>query len=95
MLTTEQMEKLSYIRLRTYFYSIRGKCSYIEHYYGRRCCEICHEYIGNDWENDVRQWMIPYEEHIKLIKPILYRKRLEYERVKSKSGSCPGSYAKA
>lgn len=48
-----------------------AKISSIYHYAGPRCCEICHEYIGDSWENDVGKPMAPFKEYKLLIKSIL------------------------
>lgn len=52
-LTDEQLNALSTEKLFHHFKMARASESFIYTYYGRRCCEICHEYIGNDWENEV------------------------------------------
>jgi hypothetical protein len=38
---------------------------------GRRCCNLCWEYIGDDWENDVGKHLSAYQEYLKTIKEIL------------------------
>jgi len=41
------------------------------HNAGDRCCEICHEYLGDDFENDVLKPAKPYKEYVSLLKDIL------------------------
>ena len=38
---------------------------------GPRCCEMCHEYIGDDWEKEVGQFLRPWTQYKNLIKRIL------------------------
>lgn len=54
-----------------HYRAVRAFASYILHYYGRRCCEVCREYIGNDWEKDVGTFLTPVEEYQKLVLCIL------------------------
>lgn len=74
------LRKLSTVRLLSVFNSARAVTSCIYHYAGRRCCELCHEYIGDDYEKDVVIPARPYAEYEKLIKSILS----ERENVKKK-----------
>lgn len=91
-LTDEQLNKLSTQRLFTLFKSVRAIISCIFNYAGRRCCEICHEYIGDDWENDVVKEAEPYEKYQDRIKAILDKRpdqfthRIEKKKRKMKKG---------
>lgn len=70
ILTQEQLEKLSTKRLLSVLRMATAWKSSILYYYGRRCCELCHEYIGDDWERDVGRFYEPvkrYHEQIKVI----------------------------
>jgi hypothetical protein len=42
--------------------------------YGRRCCTMCNEYIGDDWEGDVGIHLAAYREYLKTIKRVLETK---------------------
>ena len=59
--TPEVLKKMNKKRLVSYLDRVRAERSRIFHYYGPRCCEICNEYIGSDWENDVGKHLIPYD----------------------------------
>ena len=45
--------------------------SSIHYHKGNRCCDICHEYIGDNWENDVEKYKKPYIKYKATIKSIL------------------------
>jgi len=70
-LTAEQLNKLSTPRLLNVLKSARAVHSAIGHYRGPRCCELCHEYIGSDWENDVEVPRRPVKEYMDKIKAVL------------------------
>ena len=70
-LSKEELESLSPKRLLTHLKFVNIKLSTIYNYYGHRCCEICHEYVGGDWERDVGQYAKPVEEYKKLVKSVL------------------------
>ena len=55
VLTKEQAMKLTWPRLKNLMSSVRAHISGIRTYAGRRCCEVCHEFIGTDeeWEREV------------------------------------------
>lgn len=42
---------------------------------GRRCCELCCEYIGDDWENDVEKVAAPFTSYKKLVISVLEGKQ--------------------
>jgi len=67
----EELESLGTKRLLTHLKFVNIELSIIYNNYGHRCCEICHEYIGNDWEKDVGQYARPVEEYRKLVKSVL------------------------
>lgn len=71
MLTDEQLQKLATNRLLAVFQMVRATISCIYTHYGHRCCEICNEYIGDNWEEDVHQHAVPLEEYQNRIKAIL------------------------
>lgn len=70
-LSKTQLEALTTRRLLKLYGVIRAKVSGILYYSGPRCCEICHEYIGDDWQKDVGDVAAPWEEYKALIKDIL------------------------
>lgn len=73
ILPLETLEKLSSQRLLKVLDSARAAERCILHTYGPRCCELCHEYIGDDWENDVLKYSRPLTKYKELIKSILQR----------------------
>lgn len=78
----EELQKMNDKQLYYHFRETRAKVSYIFNYYGRRCCELCHEYIGDDWENDVAQYLRPADEYFKKVKSIMSAR--EYDASKDK-----------
>lgn len=70
-LTDERLQKLNTPRLLNVLRSARARHSSIRNHAGPRCCELCHEYIGDDWENDVEKPAKPYKEYVEQIKAIL------------------------
>lgn len=71
VLTDEALGKMATHRLIGLLRLVGAKISHIENYYGRRCCEICCEYIGNNWEEDVGQYVRPLREYRLRIKQVL------------------------
>ena len=67
----DQLRKLSTQRLLYVLRTVTARISFIDNYYGPRCCEICHEYLGNNWEEDVAQHSRLYVERHTEIKAIL------------------------
>jgi hypothetical protein len=70
-LSKSELESLSTKRLLTHLKFVNIKLSSIYNYCGARCCEICREYVGSDWEKDVGQHAKPVEEYKKLVKSVL------------------------
>jgi hypothetical protein len=74
-ITLPNLSKLNLQRL----YNLKNKqlaaVKYISENYGARCCEICNEYIGGDWENDVERHKLPYLSAVKLISAEIYRQK--------------------
>ena len=60
--------------LRGILKSLRAQSSNIKNNWGDRCCEICNEYIGDDWENDVAKHARPFDDRIRIVKKILNEK---------------------
>ena len=71
MLSTTQLSKMTTARLFSYMDRIRSIRSSISCNYGPRCCDICHEYIGEDWENDVSIHLKPFDLHLFEIRTVL------------------------
>lgn len=57
-LTDQELNALPHKQLYFLFQKARAQASLILNHAGRRCCEICCEYVGQDWEKDVGE---PYE----------------------------------
>lgn len=70
-LTDAELNKLSTHRLINILRIVQKHYSNIAHHYGRRCCEMCHEYVGDDWEKDVGQYLKPSKEYMNRIKAVL------------------------
>jgi len=68
------LEKLPTKRLLGVLKKVRAKISSIEHYYGHRCCEICHEYVEDNWEEDVQVFADLYESYLKKVKNLLAKR---------------------
>tara|TARA_B100000941_G_C28455108_1_gene527375 strand:- start:49 stop:402 length:354 start_codon:yes stop_codon:yes gene_type:complete len=68
--TVGEMQALKTKDLYWYFKSVRMTCSYIEHYEGDRCCEMCHEFLGTpeEWRNEIVPRLNLYESHLRQIK---------------------------
>jgi len=67
----QEPEKLPTKRLISVLHKARAHRSSIANYHGPRCCEFCHEYIGDDWENDVGKFLVIYDSYIEKLKTIL------------------------
>jgi hypothetical protein len=50
---------------------IRGKRSTHANYAGHRCCEICHEYIGDDWATEIQPRLDELDLYLTRIKKVL------------------------
>lgn len=70
-LNQEELQPLATNRLLALLRKVRAQHSAIAHYAGPRCCEICHEYIGDDWEKDVAPLLAPYKKYVDDIKAVL------------------------
>jgi hypothetical protein len=70
-LPVEKLNELNTQRLLQVFNKARAYHSNICNYWGDRCCEICHEYIGCDWENDVGKYARVLQNYKTEIKKIL------------------------
>ena len=81
ILSKKQLESLNTKRLLMVLKSARAVESGILYHHGPRCCEICHEYIGDDYENDVLRVARPITEYKNLIKEVLSKR----EHCKSKN----------
>jgi hypothetical protein len=70
MLSVKELEKLNTKRLLNVLKIARALESNVLNHVGARCCEICNEYIGGDWENDVKkpaEQLTNYKHRIKTI----------------------------
>lgn len=93
-LSKGRLQKLPTQRLIALLNSVRAIEFNILYYAGRRCCEICHEYTGSNWEKDVLEPSKPYKAYFDLIKLVLSEREhlpkqrqptLHVRRVKCKS----------
>lgn len=67
----QEPEKLPTKRLLAVLNKARAIKTSIRRSYGPRCCEMCCEYIGDDWENDVGKFLKIYDSYIEKLKTIL------------------------
>lgn len=69
-LSDQQLRKLSLQRLRSLLSTVRAEESSIYSYCGPRCCEECHEFIGDDeeWKKEVKIPAAPFAEYKERIK---------------------------
>ena len=70
VLTREQAMKLTLSRLKALMSSVRAVISNIALTSGPRCCTICNEYIGPDWERDVGVLLRPHEAYFDMLKDV-------------------------
>lgn len=64
--TDEELKQMPTHRLYQLFKRFRAIANPVN--WGRRCCEICHEYIGDDYEKDVIIPSRPYAEYADRLK---------------------------
>lgn len=72
--TDEELDQMSHGRLYRHFTAARTEASRVMNYYGIRCCEICKEYVGYDWERDVGQHLRIAEDYRDRVKAALQRR---------------------
>lgn len=70
VLTEEQLRKLPFHNLKRLMNKVRAYRSYIANYFGPRCCNHCHEYIGPDWERDVESYLTIHENYLELLRKV-------------------------
>ena len=70
LLTEEQLLKLPIHNLLRLMKKVRAYRSYIVHYFGHRCCNHCHQYVGSDWDEDVGKYLIVHDDYLRLIKKV-------------------------
>lgn len=88
ILTKEQLLATPTKRLLAILKVARAIRSDIANHAGYRCCEICHEYVGEDWEKDVGIPLKPWKDYCNLIKEILKdRPHVERKRMGTASRS--------
>lgn len=71
ILSFDQLKKMPTHRLLGHLKSVNAVISSIHNYAGPRCCEICHDYIGDDWENDVKIPVRKYVDYKTVVKSVL------------------------
>lgn len=96
--TNEQLKAMPHESLWYLFRLVRSQLSRIYHYAGRRCCEECHDYIGDDWENDVGKPAMPVKAYFERVKAELqsrpymsFTKKAKSERSKARKGDLRGN----
>ncbi|RDJ35393.1 MAG: hypothetical protein DWQ19_11295 [Crenarchaeota archaeon] len=71
IMSVEQLQKMATNRLYVIFRMVTAHLDNIYSHYGWRCCEMCLEYVGDNWEEDVGQYARPVKEYRDRIKTIL------------------------
>lgn len=66
-----ELEKLHTKKLLDILSGIRAEKSIRRRNIGRRCCEYCNDYIGPDWNVEVKPHLVVCTEYIDRIKAIL------------------------
>lgn len=85
-LTDEQLQAMPTDKLFHHFKMARAAESFILNWAGRRCCEICMEYIGNDWENEVAKPARVFSIYMKRVKAILDKRPDQFSHRKLNKG---------
>jgi hypothetical protein len=70
VLTEEQLKKLPFHNLKRLINKVRACRSYIANYYGPRCCNHCHEYVGPSWEDDVDPYLQVHDQYLELLRKV-------------------------
>jgi len=73
ILTNDQLQKLPFHNLIRLFRKVTAVKSKISRSLGQRCCNICNEYVGSDWESDVGIHLKEHDEYLSRIKVVLQR----------------------
>jgi hypothetical protein len=50
---------------------VRVYRSSFTNYAGPRCCEVCHEYVGSNWDVEIQPTLDEYDAYINIIKHVL------------------------
>lgn len=58
-------------QLMNHLNDVRAYKSAFANYAGSRCCELCHEYIGPDWNTEIKPTLDEYDVYLKRIKDVL------------------------
>lgn len=71
MLSLDLLNKMPTRRLLKHLKSVTAVISSIHNYAGPRCCEVCHDYVGFDWENDVKIPVRKFVDYKTVVKSVL------------------------
>lgn len=71
MLSLEVLNKMPTRRLLGHLKSVTAIISCIFNYAGPRCCEVCHDYVGFEWENDVKIPVRKFVDYKTVVKSVL------------------------
>jgi len=74
LLSLEALNKMPTHRLLKHLKSVTAVISSIYNYAGPRCCEVCHDYIGSDIENDVKIPSRKYVDYKTVVKSVLAKR---------------------
>ena len=84
ILSKDKLEKLSLERILALMKSVRAVRSAVGRTLGHRCCEICHEYVGDDWQKDVGQYLDMHDAYFELLKSYTIGRGDKRTRVKKR-----------
>ena len=73
-LSKEKLKKLNIPRLKNVLKLANKEKNCIFRNAGPRCCEICNEYIGDNWEKDVVIPAKPYTNYCQLVLSVIHAK---------------------
>ncbi len=69
--TDDVLKTFNTRQLMNHLNDVRAYRSSHASYAGARCCEICHEYIGDDWHTEIQPTLDEYDAYLKKIKDVL------------------------
>lgn len=81
-LNKEKLNQLNTTRLLAHLKVVNIRISNIANYCGTRCCKVCNDYIGSNWEQEVGIYLKPVEEYKILVKNILNTRKHIIRKIK-------------
>lgn len=69
--TNDALKNLGTHQLMSHLGEVRAYRSNHSNRAGHRCCEICNEYVGPNWETEIQPVLDEYDAYLKKIKDVL------------------------